>query len=39
MFGVISGNRAKRGYTPTEFRETLSTEIRAEGYSTAFLKA
>lgn len=28
LFGVTSGNRAKRGYTPPEFRETPSTGIR-----------
>nr|DAH53377.1 MAG TPA: hypothetical protein [Microviridae sp.] len=29
LFGVTSGNRAKRGYAPPEFRETPSTGIRA----------
>lgn len=37
FLGVTSGNRAKRGYAPTEFWETPSTKIRAEGYSTAVL--
>lgn len=26
LFGVTSGNRAKRGYTPPEFRETRRLE-------------
>lgn len=38
LLGVTSGNRAQRGYTPTEFRD-VRTEIRAVGYSSAFLQA
>nr|DAJ44503.1 MAG TPA: hypothetical protein [Microviridae sp.] len=30
LFGVTSGNRAKRGYTPTEFRDVgLKSEPKA----------
>ena len=39
LFGVTSGNRAKRGYAPPEFRETRRLESEPLGYSTAFLKA
>ncbi len=38
LLGVTSGNRAWRGYTPSEFRD-VGLKSEPSGYSTAFLES